>query len=128
MSKNVLQSAADSLEDTRGTPRYLTGNLPSCLWSSSSNIDFILTKSPEQKNELFAGLDFNPEISSNSNKAVFTCLIEEILASENKIKSSAKHKWVSFNLEHLGWYWKPEPGPVCTSISFVNTSIAITKR
>jgi hypothetical protein len=79
-----MQSTAESLDEIRGTPRYLTGSKPSCMCSSSSKRDFIMGERPEQKKELFDGFAFNPENFSNSNKTAFTLFIEGRLASENK--------------------------------------------
>jgi hypothetical protein len=83
------QSAAVSLDVIKGTPKYLTGNLPFVICNKTSNSCLTSSERPKQKTELLRGLAFNPKISSNSFKTSKIILMESKVAVEKMRRSSA---------------------------------------
>jgi hypothetical protein len=61
------QSAAVSLLVIKGTPKYLTGNLPFVICKRSNKPSLVSSEIPEHKKELLAGFAFSPDNSSNSD-------------------------------------------------------------
>jgi hypothetical protein len=87
------QSATMSLEEIRGTPRYLIGRTPSFICIVDNKRCFILLDAPAKKMELLEGLAFNPDKHSNSFKTCWITFTDLRLAFEKLSKSFAKHKW-----------------------------------
>jgi hypothetical protein len=76
LSTRALQSPADSFEEIRGIPRYLTGRRPSFICRSSSKSALIPSETPAQNRKLLEGFAFKPKICSNSSSAFLMTAIE----------------------------------------------------
>lgn len=126
-STNIAEIAALSLVDTKGTPRYLIGRVPSLHPNKLANCGFRSSSTPHKNTLLLVTLGTRPDRSSNMDSTSFTALTDFISPLQNTIRSSAKHTCDNLIFSHLQWYLKPGKAALLL-IRPENTSMANTKR